>query len=198
MESHEPPEKLAERISQGDTAAETALIGRFERGVMQILLRETTDRELARDLTQQSFLIVLERLRTAPLEDSTRLAAYLAQTARNLMIAEKRRFVRRKTELDPDAVRDACDEGPSQETQREADSAAQVVRTLLMQLKSERDRLVMVRFYLDEEPKESICKDLALTELQFNLVLFRARDRMRQLLSSAGLKPRDMLSMAFL
>jgi RNA polymerase sigma-70 factor (ECF subfamily) len=194
----EAPEKLAERIGSGDSAAEAALVGRFERGILQILLRETPDRELARDLTQQTFLIVLERLRAGPLEDSTRLAGYLAQTARNLLIAEKRRFVRRRTELDPDAVQDAADEGPRQDDQREADSAAGVVRKLLMQLKSERDRLIIVRFYLDEESKESICKDLALTELQFNLILFRARNRLRQLLSSAGLSPRDLLSVAFL
>ncbi len=196
-EANDSPEKLAERVGRGDAAAEAALVGRYERGVLQILLRETTDRELARDLTQQTFLIVLEKLRAAPLEDPSRLAAYLAQTARNLLIAEKRRFVRRKTQADPDAVMNAADEGPRQEDQREADSAAQLVRKLLMQLKSERDRLVMVRFYLDEEPKSTICEDLKLTEMQFNLVLFRARDRLRHLLSDAGFKSRDLLCIPF-
>ena len=187
---------LAERVTRGDTAAEEALVKRFQRGVMQILLSETPDRELARDLAQETFVIVIQRLRSGPLDDPLRLAAYVAQTARNLLIAENRRFVRRKTRLDPDAVDAAADDTAHQELAREADSAAGVVRKLLAQLKSERDRQVMVRFYLDEEPKASICKDLQLSDLQFNQVLFRARDRLRQLLSTAGFQQRDLLCFA--
>lgn len=190
------PESLAVRVTRGDTAAEEALVQRFQRGVMQVLLSETADRELARDLAQETFVIVIERLRTGPLDDPTRLAGYIAQTARNLLIAETRRFVRRKTHLDPDAVDAAADDPSRHEHAREADSAAEVVRKLLTQLKSERDRQVMVRFYLDEEPKASICKDLQLSDLQFNQVLFRARDRLRQLLSTAGLQQRDLLCFA--
>jgi RNA polymerase sigma factor (sigma-70 family) len=190
------PESLAERVYRGETAAEEALVRRFQRGVMQILLSETPDRELARDLAQETFVIVIERLRTEPLEDPTRLAGYVAQTARNLLIAETRRFVRRKTHLDPDAVDAAADDASRHEQAREADSAAEVVRKLLTQLKSARDRQVMVRFYLDEESKASICKDLRLSDLQFNQVLFRARDRLRQLLSTAGLQQRDLLCFA--
>lgn len=187
---------LAERVTRGDTAAEEALVKRFQRGVMQILLSETADRELARDLAQETFVIVIQRLRSGPLDDPLRLAAYVAQTARNLLIAENRRFVRRRTRLDPDAVDAAADDTAHQELAREADSAAGVVRKLLAQLKSERDRQVMVRFYLDEEPKASICKDLQLSDLQFNQVLFRARDRLRQLLSTAGFQQRDLLCFA--
>ena len=104
--------------------------------------------------------------------------------------------MRRRTRLDPDAVDAAADDTAHQELAREADSAAGVVRKLLAQLKSERDRQVMVRFYLDEEPKASICKDLQLSDLQFNQVLFRARDRLRQLLSTAGFQQRDLLCFA--
>jgi RNA polymerase sigma-70 factor, ECF subfamily len=190
------PESLAERVHRGETAAEEALVRRFQRGVMQILLSETSDRELARDLAQETFVIVIERLRTEPLDDPSRLGGYVAQTARNLLIAETRRFVRRKTHLDPDAVDAAADDPSRHEQEREASSAAEVVRKLLTQLKSGRDREVMVRFYLDEEPKASICKDLRLSELQFNQVLFRARDRLRQLLSTSGLQQRDLLCFA--
>jgi RNA polymerase sigma-70 factor (ECF subfamily) len=193
---NDTPETLAIRVGQGDSTAENALVARYERGVMQILLRETPDRELARDLAQETFAIVLERLRSSPLSDPSRLAGYIAQTARNLLIAEKRRFVRRKTKFDTNAVQSAEDESLGQEDQREADSAAALIRKFLTQLKSERDRLVMVRFYLYEEPKADICKDLNLSDLQFNQVLFRARDRLRTLLSGAGLSQRDFFCIA--
>ena len=84
------------------------------------------------------------------------------------------------------------------EQEAEADSAAAVVHKLLLELKSERDRLALARFYLDEDSKERICADLKLTEPQFNLILFRARDRLRELLERRGFGRRDLLGVALL
>jgi RNA polymerase sigma-70 factor (ECF subfamily) len=62
---------------------------------------------------------------------------------------------------------------------------------VLAELPSERDRQVLFRFYLAEEDKDQICKDLGLSSLHFNRVVFRARERYRDLYlkktpSSAG------------
>jgi RNA polymerase sigma-70 factor (ECF subfamily) len=62
----------------------------------------------------------------------------------------------------------------------------QLVRRLLGELPQTRDREILFRFYLAEEAKEDLCRDLGLTAQQFNLVLFRARQRFRQLLEEAG------------
>ncbi len=43
------------------------------------------------------------------------------------------------------------------------------------------DREVLLRFHVAEEEKETICTDLGLTSLQFNVVLFRARQRFKEL-----------------
>ena len=48
-------------------------------------------------------------------------------------------------------------------------------------MKSARDRQVLFRFYIAEENKEDICSDLGLSSLHFNRVLFRARERFREL-----------------
>jgi len=189
---------LASRVSSGDTTAENELVRQYERGVLVILRHVTGDLELARDLCQDTFLIVLKRLRSGPLDDPARLAGFIAQTARNLAIAERRRDARRRTAADSDAVDAAPDEGPSREQQSETESSAGAVRKLLMGLKSPRDRAAIVRYYLDDEPKESICADLELTERQFNLVLFRARDRLKQLFHEGGFAKSDLLSVVFL
>ena len=142
-------------------------------------------------------MVVLRRLRSAALDDPARLGGFIAQTARNLLIGAKRQAERRMTSVNSEAVEAAMDEAPSREQQAEADSASAMVRRVLVELKSERDRQALVRFYLDEEPKERICAELKLTELQFNLVLFRARDRMRILLERHGLAARDLLSLTW-
>ena len=190
--------RLANGVSAGDAAAETELVRYFERGVLMILTRATGDPELARDLCQDTFVIVLKRLRSSPLEEPARLAAFIAQTARNLAIAEKRRDSRRRTNPDSETIDATADDAPSREQVSEAESAATAVRRLLQGLKSVRDRAAIVRYYLDEESKEKICADLGLTELQFNLVLFRARDRLRQIFQQSGLVKSDLLSLAIL
>ena len=56
---------------------------------------------------------------------------------------------------------------------------------IIEELPTERDREVMRRFYLNEEDKASICADLHLSANHFDKVAFRARQRMRVLLSAA-------------
>jgi hypothetical protein len=55
------------------------------------------------------------------------------------------------------------------------------VRRTLEGLSTERDRDVLRRFYLTADDKDCICADLGLTRLQFNRVLYRARERFREL-----------------
>ena len=62
---------------------------------------------------------------------------------------------------------------------------------------SQRDRTLLVRFYLDEEEKESICQDLRLDARQFDRVLHRARQRLRQVLTLQGLSRSDFLSVVW-
>jgi endonuclease G, mitochondrial len=89
--------KLVLRIHAGDATAEAELIKRFEPGVLEILNRQLRDRELARDLCQDTFELVLKRLRTSPLHEPSRIAAFVAQTARQLAIAAARKSRRRKS-----------------------------------------------------------------------------------------------------
>jgi RNA polymerase sigma-70 factor (ECF subfamily) len=58
---------------------------------------------------------------------------------------------------------------------------AALVRAVLGALDSDRDREILFRFYLAEDDKARICRDLGLTALHFNRVLFRARERFGQL-----------------
>jgi RNA polymerase sigma-70 factor (ECF subfamily) len=57
-----------------------------------------------------------------------------------------------------------------------------------------RDRDLLVRFYLNDESKEDICASLDLTDEHFNRVLFRARNRFRELLERRGYLKLDLLS----
>lgn len=56
------------------------------------------------------------------------------------------------------------------------------MREVFRDLGTPRDRELLVRYYLHDEDKDSVCRRLGLTEAHFNRVIFRARERFRGLL----------------
>ena len=73
---------------------------------------------------------------------------------------------------------------------------ANAARKMLEEMPAARDRDLLVRFYLNDEAKEQICQDLRLSTEHFNRVIFRARNRFRELLEQRGIWKADLLSIA--
>jgi RNA polymerase sigma-70 factor (ECF subfamily) len=180
--------ELVRRIGAGDRRAEEELVRRYSRGLLYLLKRRSGDPELALDVSQDTFRLAIEKLRGSPLEQPERIAAYLRGTALNLLMADRRKIARRATTADSDAIEAAADHraGPfdnvsSEQTQR-------VVRALLNELAVPRDREILIRTYLVEEDKESICAALGVDAAHYNRVLFRAKQRFRELLGRTAQK----------
>jgi RNA polymerase sigma-70 factor (ECF subfamily) len=191
--SEETPEPevaagLVRRIGSGDATAEEELVRRYSRGLLFHLRRMTADPDLSDDLHQETFRVVLERLRGGAIADPERLSGFILGTGRNLFLGGWRKQTRR-------GERDAVDvaeleilddaPGPLDQVLREEELGE--VRRLIGELATDRDRQLLFRFYVAEEAKERICADLGLSSLHFNRVLFRARQRFKDLL--AGLEP---------
>ena len=172
---------LARRIQAGDAAAEAEMVERYSDGLTFMLRRMTGRPDLADDLHQDAFRIVLERLRGPGLAEPERLSGFLRRTARNLFIGDYRKKLRRRTD-DLEDAEPPADPAPSQLSRSMLDEEATLVRRLIGELKPDRDRQILYRFYIAEEPKERIRAELGLSSLHFNRVLHRARQRFRDLL----------------
>jgi RNA polymerase sigma-70 factor (ECF subfamily) len=191
-----PGGELSRRIREGDISAESELIRQFEPGLRVLLRRRTGgDHGLLQDLVQETLLVVIQRLRGIGIDDPHKLAAFAAQTARNLAIASLRKAERQKTDVDSEATDRNPDLGQSIDGKTADLEAALAVRALLRELPQPRDRLMLKRFYLDDDDKEIICRELDLTEAAFNQALSRARRRFRQILEERGFSKRDLLSL---
>lgn len=77
--------RLAERIRQGDTSAETELVQEFAQRVFVMAVVRTHDREAARELVQDVLMAVIGALRKGQLQDVDKVAAFVHGTARNLI-----------------------------------------------------------------------------------------------------------------
>jgi len=173
---------LVRRIAAGDAAAEGELVLRYSRGLLYLLRRLGAPPELAQDFHQETLRIALERLRQRGIDEPAGLAAFLRGTARNLIIAERRKNARRRTDADDEELAQAVHPAPSQLSAVLQDEEAETVRRLIGELPTDRDRQLLLRFYVAEEEKGTICSDLGLDTLHFNRVLFRARQRFKELL----------------
>src|SRR5678815_487250 len=126
-----PGGELSRRIREGDVSAESELIRQFEPGLRVLLRRRTGgDHGLMQDLVQETLLVVIQRLRGAGIEDPQKLAAFAAQTARNLAIASLRKAERQKTDVDTDATEHKPDSSRGVESQVGDHEAALAVRAL--------------------------------------------------------------------
>jgi RNA polymerase sigma-70 factor (ECF subfamily) len=177
---------LVARIGRGARDAEEAMVRRYGPGLLYLLKRRTRDTDLALDLRQDTFRVAIEKLRSSALDEPQHLAAYLRAVALNLWIAHQRKAVRRATTVDSEAVESAADSresGPFENVSREQVRVA--VGVLLEELGTPRDREILTRVYLRDEDKDDICVALGVDSNHFNRVLFRAKQRFRELLVRA-------------
>ena len=78
---------------------------------------------------------------------------------------------------------------PSQDARLQRRQRILAVRCLLAELKPNRDREILFRFYIEEEEKDQICAELGLSADHFKRVLYRARRRFRKLLLDSPRQP---------
>lgn len=173
-------------------------LDRIRPGVFAILRASLRDPVLAEDLCGEAIRITIERLRREPLDEPDKLDAFVAQTARNLAIAHRRKAARQRTVTgEHDALDGQADARTDVVADAQQRSRAEAVRRVLRELPTPRDRILIVRFYLEDADRETICRELNLTPEHFNRVIFRARERFRALLERRY-ESRDLLSAWFL
>lgn len=169
---------LVQRIQAGDVDAEGELFREYHRGVLIILQQRTRDSALAEDLAQDTILTVLKRLRDVGIDDPRYLNRFIQQTAKYLHISWLRKSVN-QTEYRESVDEDVSDEwSPENEIERE--ELRSLIRELLEQVTVERDREILIRYYVRDQEKAAICDALGLTSDHFDKVINRARTRFGQ------------------
>ncbi len=161
-------------------------MARFSRGLSLMLRRLTGNPALADDLLQDTLALALTKIRQGEVREPERLAGFVRSLARNLWIADRRKEARYVALDDGEEeaerpARQLTDPGPAPLDLALANEEAKQVRRLLSEMRFDRDRQLLQRFYLGEQSREQICEDLDLEPERFNQLIFRARERLRDL-----------------
>lgn len=177
---------LVTGIYNGDRNAESLLVQKYSRQVLYILEKRCGDPEMARDICQETFMVLLEKFRTRMIDDPSKLAAYIQQTAVNILIASKRKEARRQTFADSDLIDTCIDGANSPVNDIERMGIRQSVRDSILSLKNNRDKEILYRYYINEHDKDEICQHLDIDFRHFDKVISRARSRLREAISTSG------------
>jgi RNA polymerase sigma-70 factor, ECF subfamily len=179
-------EALVAEALHGDRQAESRMLAALRPGVLAVLRFGAFYRWIdAEDLTQETLQIVAERVRARTIDDPRKVFAFAAATARNLALNAARKMLRQQTVVDSELV-DEIAQNLEMEQNELSDSddrhLAEAVMSLLDELPTARDRLVLIRFYLDGVDKQALCRELGLSPNHFDRVLMRARTRLRTII----------------
>jgi len=175
------PAQLVERIRKGDREAENELVTRYTRGVFVVINQSISETPAAEDVFQESFRVVLEKIRAGDVREPEKLSGFVCSVARNLVIEHFRRSARRERHEDIENSQPVASPEPSQLDQLLRQEQCLLARRVLSSLASERDRKVLYRFYIADDDKEQICAELGVSSLHFNQILCRARERYKKL-----------------
>ena len=170
-------------ILAGNANAETRLVQEYERGLLFILRRAcNNDQELAADLVQDTWQIVITKIRAQELKDPSKLASFIIQIGKNLAIAHYRKASVQRTEsLEQFDRAEQTDQADNPEDILLRHNQAMMVKTVVRSLDKKRDRDIMFRLFVKGQDKSLICQELKLDKNHFDRVLYRAKQRFRKL-----------------
>jgi RNA polymerase sigma-70 factor (ECF subfamily) len=180
-------------LSIVDSVAHLTEVYRDFPGLRALIVRRVRDPEVAADILQDAAVTTLEKLRLGEIADPANIGGYLYRVALNHL----RNHCRKDRSQVSDS--DGIDDLASPDTDPEWDLIgrpqwAAAIRRVLRELPTPRDRDLLIRYYLQDEDKDHISRELNLTEEHFNRVIFRARNRFRELLERRGFWKSDFLS----
>lgn len=171
-----------------------ALIGREYVGLRTLIFRRTGDPQVAADLLNDAICTTWEKYRGGQINRPDQICGYVFQVAMNLLRNHRRSVADRLDRRADGKVFETLAADAEDEFELDDRVTDQVVK-IIRSMPSDRDRRILVRFYLDEEDKDVICREMKLTAAQFASVLHRARQRLKDLLESHGIRRSDLFSL---
>lgn len=170
------PVGFVEQIRQGNPEGIESLCKTYYRGIRFFLARHLGPDD-AEDRAHDALLIVVQAIQRGELREPARLAGYIRTVVRHVIAAHMgRRAAARLRQVNLDSASGTSDVRDNPEQVTVAQERIEIMRGVLKGL-SQRDREVLTRFYLLDQAKQQICREMRLTETQFRLLKSRAKAR---------------------
>jgi len=148
-----------------------------------MLIKKTQNPDLAKDCCQQALLIALVKLRAGEIAKPGSLLSFTRSIATNVAKAHFRKE-RRYTPLNGELMVTPTSTSGDAEQELDCKTIRLILNAILELMTVERDKEILRRFYLLDEEKNVIRRDLQISAAHFDRVIYRAKGRLRKLLDN--------------
>jgi RNA polymerase sigma-70 factor, ECF subfamily len=164
------------RIRNSDPSGMEELYQVLSKGIRFFLYRQLGPRDLD-DKVHDLFVIVAQAIQRGELRHPARLMGFVRTVIRRQVAGHIETAVKeRRSHTDLEGTLVLADHHPDPEHGAIEHENDEVARRVLKSI-NKRDREVLIRFYLNAEGPETICREMRLTETQFRLIKSRAKAR---------------------
>lgn len=168
--------ELVSRIQRSESGAMEDLYRAFSRGVRFHLCKHIAHEDLD-DRVHDVFVIVVQAIRNGTLREPERLMGFVRTVVRRQVAASIGDAIQQRNDhTEFEICGHIADARYNPEQQAIRGSRLRLMFSALGRIPV-RDREILVRYYLHEQPQEQICEAMALTETQFRLLKSRAKAR---------------------
>jgi RNA polymerase sigma-70 factor (ECF subfamily) len=176
------PEQMAELVARIREGSESGmqelyyLVLASARPYLRWRLGSSGSNSEVDDRLHDTYLAAMEAIVGGTIREPERLMGFLRAVVRHQTTAAIRRAASRRRTDDTADQEEVADQRPTPERCRMEAEQHEMMETLLQRMKH-RDRDILQRFYLDDQPQEQICSEMNLTQTQFRLYKSRAKAR---------------------
>jgi len=183
--------ELAKKIANGDRPASNEFVQINYRWLLFIVRRKFTHSNNHEDIVQDTFMLVINKLEKGLINNPDTILAYLRTAAINIGFEYLRKDKKFSSAIDQDLLEVIEDAQNDILSTLIWEDRVQYVRQVMSELKIQRDKDILVKFYFKDQDKPSICKQLDLSTEHFDKVLYRAKQRLKQLIQKKDPKKDD-------
>lgn len=174
-------EDLARKVMSGDRASEDDFVKGYYNWLLILVRRKFPKINDHEDIVQEAFMIVIARLKVGGIEKPEKILSFLRTTANNIGLE----YLRKGKKFDSDTQQEVLENIASNKGDVLSsiiwDDRVKFVKQVISGLRQRRDREILYRFYFQDQSKISICKKLKLSPEHFDRVLYRAKQRLKDL-----------------
>jgi RNA polymerase sigma-70 factor (ECF subfamily) len=166
-----------DRLTRGDTETETHFTNYFGTLLVIKLRGRLRSPQLVEDARQETFLRVLHVLRNkGGIQHPERLGAFVNAVCENVLSETYRASSR--FQQTPENATDPADETANAESQCLSEERKSLIRQVMAELATP-DQQILRKYFLEEQDKDEICKDMGIDRDYLRVRLHRALHRIR-------------------
>ncbi len=175
--------ELARGIMSGDKFAGNEFVNLHYRWLLFIVRKKFSRVSSHEDIVQDSFMIVITKLQQGAVKNPDTIRAFLRTTAINIGYEYLRKDKKYVSAVDQESLDIFEDAKSDVLSNLEWDDGINRVKQIMQELPTDRDRNILTQFYFEDQSKIDICQNLDLSSAHFDRVLYRAKQRLKQLIS---------------